>query len=352
MANRKMGCIPSVIKWLNFLLIILTGISFAAPYFPPAIFWPFIFLGMGFPILILLNILCVLFWLYLRKWYFILSLLCLIMSWSGASKFIGNPFKSTSAPQGTPLKVMTYNAQGGNIFNNKLYDEFNYLISDIDPDVICFQELNLKLVKLKPSFDKYPYVKSRRGQSILSKYPIENSEDLELENIRTTNGAIWADIKVKGKTIRVYNLHLHSNSISSEVDELSETTEIDELNDEQKWNATKGILSQVRHAATVRAEQSIVVKRSVNAAPYPVILCGDFNDPPQSYTYRVLSQNLVDNFEQAGKGFGFTYNGNIPFLKIDYILTSPSLDISASKIVSSKISDHKPIVSTLVLSTK
>lgn len=352
MLNQDMGCVPSILKWLNFLLITLTGISFAAPYFPPDIFWPFIFLGMGFPILILSNIAFVLFWLYLRKWYFILSLLCLIMSWSGAGKFIGNPFKSIEHIKGSSLKVMTYNAQGGHIYRNKLYDEFNDFLSDMNPDVVCFQELDINFNKLKPTFNKYPYIKSRHGQSILSKYPIENSKDLELEHSRTVNGAIWADIKIDGKIVRIYNIHLHSNRISSEVDVLSENTELNELNDKETWDATKGILSQVKNAAAVRAKQAATIKQSLDSSPHPVVLCGDFNDPPQSYTYRILSKNLIDNFEKAGKGFGFTYNGNIPFLKIDYILTSPSLHISSSKINSSRISDHDPVVSKLVLSTK
>lgn len=347
-----MGCIPSVLKWLNFLLIIMTGISFAAPYFPPATFWPFIFLGLGFPVLILLNIAFVLFWLYLKKWYFMLSLICLIMSWSAAGKFIGNPFKSIPQQEGTEIKILSYNAQGGNMYYKKLYDDFNEVVLNIDADVICFQEINPKSKKLTPIFSKYPYIVSRGAQCVISKYPIEKHKDLELEKIKTSNGAMWADVKVNNQIIRIYNIHLHSNKISSEVDELSENTELNELNDKEKWTATKGILAQVKNAAAVRAQQSITIKESINDAPHPIVLCGDFNDPPQSYTYRILSKNLNDSFEEAGKGLGFTYNGNIPFLKIDFILTSPSLAISANKIVPSKVSDHKPIVTTLVLPTK
>lgn len=352
MPDNKLGCIPSTIKWLNFLLIILTGVSFAAPYFSPTLFWPFIFLGMGFPILIILNMICVVFWLYLRKWYFVLSLMCLMMSWSGAGKFIGNPFKAIPEMGGKHIKVMTFNAQGGNIYQKQLYDEFAEVVLRSDPDVICFQEMSIRVKKFQPVRDRYPYVQKKQSQSILSKYPIEDSGDLELEKIRTSNGAIWADINVDGKKVRVYNVHLHSNRISLEVDELSENTELDELNDKEKWDATKGILSQVKHAAGVRASQSRKVKKSLNSSSYPVILCGDFNDPPQSYSYRILAENLIDTFEKAGRGFGFTYNGNIPFLKIDYILTSPEIGISTTKIIKSDVSDHKPVVSTLVLPTK
>lgn len=290
--------------------------------------------------------------MYMRKWYFVLSLMCLMMSWSGAGKFIGNPFKAIPEMSGKHIKVMTFNAQGGHIYQEKLYDEFAEVVLRSDPDVICFQEMSIRVKKFQPIRDKYPYIHKRQSQSILSKYPITDSKDLKLEKIVTSNGAIWAELDVEGEKVRVYNIHLHSNKISSEVDELSENTELKELNDKAKWNATKGILAQVKASATVRANQSIKIKKSLNNSSSPVILCGDFNDPPQSYSYRILAKNLKDTFEEAGRGFGFTYNGNIPFLKIDYILASPEIGVYTTKIIKSDVSDHKPVVSTLVLPTK
>jgi len=352
MSDKKSGCLVQLLKWANFLLIILTGISFAAPYFSPTPFWPFIFLGMGFPILIMLNIICVLFWLYMRKWYFVFSLMCLMMSWSGVSKFIGNPFKSVEKIEGKVIKVMTFNTQAGNIHKNKSYDEFTQLVLGASPDIICFQEIHITQKAFKKILDNYPYHSLRRGQSIVSKFPIKEFKDLKLENIKTENGAIWADFEINGEEIRVYNLHLHSNKITLEVNELSENIGLDELNDKENWKVTKGILSQVKNSAKIRAEQSLTVKESINNSPFPVIVCGDFNDPPQSYTYRKLSENLKDTFVEAGKGLGFTFNGNIPFLKIDYMFISPEINVSSTKIISSELSDHKPIVSTLVLPVK
>ena len=149
MAEKKQGCIISLLKWMNFLLIIITGISFAAPYFSPSTFWPFIFLGMGFPILIMLNIFCILFWLYIKKWYFIFSLMCVVMSWSGGGKFIGNPFKSSEIKDGKSISIMTYNARGGGLNINKTFQPFTDLVLKKDCDIICFQELNIGNKKYK-----------------------------------------------------------------------------------------------------------------------------------------------------------------------------------------------------------
>ena len=38
----------------------------------------------------------------------------------------------------------------------------------------------------------------------------------------------------------------------------------------------------------------------------PVILCGDFNDTPASYTYRTVKGDLTDGFRDCGSGFGYT----------------------------------------------
>ncbi len=352
MSESKVGCFTKILRWLNFMLIILTGISFAAPYFNPSSFWPFIFMGLGFPVLVLLNMLFVLFWMYQRKWYFIFSMICLIMSWSGVSKFTGNPFRGSVTAKGKVVKVMTFNAQGGNIYNNKLYPQFIDMMKAQDPDVICLQELGLNVKELESFSKEYPHQVGRGSQHIVSKFPIRDSKDLKLEKIKTSNGALWADIEMEGYVFRLYNIHLHSNRISSEVDDLSENTELNELNDKETLDATRGILSQVKSAAAVRAGQAKKVRASIEASSRPVILCGDFNDPPQSYTYRILCSRLKDTFVEGGLGLGFTYNGNIPFLKIDYILSSPEITVLSSKTVSTSISDHKPMVSTLVLPIK
>ena len=50
-----------------------------------------------------------------------------------------------------------------------------------------------------------------------------------------------------------------------------------------------------------------------------MILCGDFNDTPLSYTYRQLSRKLTDSFIEKGRGIGNTYIGEFPSFRICYI---------------------------------
>jgi endonuclease/exonuclease/phosphatase family metal-dependent hydrolase len=73
-----------------------------------------------------------------------------------------------------------------------------------------------------------------------------------------------------------------------------------------------------------------------------MIVCGDFNDTPVSHTYHALSNGMHDAFTERGKGFGFTYNGPIPMLRIDYILYSEPLQLEYFEIMQSNVSDHFP----------
>ncbi len=354
MSKNNGGCLIRLLRWSNFGLIILTGISYASPHFPSHKFWPFIFLGMGFPVLILLNFILLLFWLYRKKWHALFPLLCLVMCWSEIGKFFGHPFKGSeqSKVQGKEISIMTYNGKSGGKYNTNEPRIFVEEVLAVNPDIICFQEFSPRNEPFKPLRDKYPYRYNRYTQIVLSKYPITHGEDLGLESIRTSNGAMFVDVDVDGVFVRVYNIHLHSNRISGKVDEMKENTDIKDLNDKETYDKTKDILALVKRTSAVRSSQASQVKRHCNTSPYPTLICGDFNDPPQSFTYRILSQGMKDTFVEAGRGFGFTYKGNIPFLKIDYILTTPDIHVQSAQITDTEISDHKMLHSRIVLPLK
>ena len=75
----------------------------------------------------------------------------------------------------------------------------------------------------------------------------------------------------------------------------------------------------------IRARQADQVMRLVDESPYPLIVCGDFNDTPASYTYRKTKGDLEDSFLAAGKGYGYTYRYLRKLLRIDYLFYSPGV---------------------------
>ena len=42
----------------------------------------------------------------------------------------------------------------------------------------------------------------------------------------------------------------------------------------------------------------------MKSCPYPIIICGDFNDTPVSYAYQQLGDNMIDAFLESGNGIG------------------------------------------------
>jgi hypothetical protein len=157
------------------------------------------------------------------------------------------------------------------------------------------------------------------------------------------NFCIYADLLVSGDTIRVYNGHLQSIRLKPEDYDLANgKTEQSEIDD-----AGKRIARRLKSAFVKRQEQVDRIATSIQASPYPVVLCGDFNDPPVSYTYETFSDILEDSFVACGNGIGNTYIGAFPSFRIDYILHSPSLKAIAYKTLDEKLSDHHAVTATL-----
>jgi endonuclease/exonuclease/phosphatase family metal-dependent hydrolase len=92
-----------------------------------------------------------------------------------------------------------------------------------------------------------------------------------------------------------------------------------------------------------RSMQAELLKSYINGSPFPVIVAGDFNDTPVSYTYRTVRRGLNDSFVTSGYGAGFTYKGNYPPNRIDYILYDDKLVNTYFEIRRAKYSDHYPI---------
>lgn len=98
-----------------------------------------------------------------------------------------------------------------------------------------------------------------------------------------------------------------------------------------------------------RSAQSLQLHDLVAASPYPVIVCGDFNDTPVSFTYRTISTDLRDAFLAKQAGWGRTLSYLSPSLRIDYILPHKDFQIHAFKTLYPSPSEHFPLVARLSL---
>ena len=105
---------------------------------------------------------------------------------------------------------------------------------------------------------------------------------------------------------------------------------------------------KLRKSFILRSKQVHNLATHIAACPYPVILAGDFNDTPTSYTYHQLTIGLFDSFKEAGNElFEGTYAGKLPSFRIDYILHTREFQALTYKKIDVELSDHYPITATM-----
>lgn len=332
-------------------VFIISLIFFLSVYISPEYF-PYIgLLPFFIPIAWMVNLfLLAILTLSLRKLAF-LPLIALLLGY----KFALITFQIHPANEAAKgLKVLTYNVH---IFNykSKAGDKFdpnvfNWL-QDHPADVKVFQEFhqdfttpsrnaiqllgkdkgyNHSYQMIEGNLDKKSY-----GMAIFSRYPIIHEG--KVFNNNRTNGAIFADILVNSDTLRIYNVHLESMKINS--------GGLENLNGvKENYRQTLGKLNR---GSVTRSKQLKLLIEHFKNSPHPVILMGDHNEIPYSYTYFKLSESLENAFETAGRGFGFTYSKVLFFLRIDHIFSDPSLKAIQFKTHREvDYSDHYPVSAT------
>lgn len=329
--------------YINLLLVLFTGLAYLSPYVHPSFTWFFSFFGLGYPILLIFNLLFIFFWMMVKPKYLLPSLFCLIIGWYPLQRtFQFNLSKN----EGKGLTVMSYNI-GHTKYKfdpenegTVAMDAFRSFILKNDPDVICIQERTRRhLDKYAKIFEGYHlYPDEFIGTAIYSKHTISNSGNIYFDT--NAHNATWVDIVYQGKTVRVYSIHLSSNKIKN----ISEKENIREYLDEGLF-----ILDKYNLHAVKRVHQVEQILEHADKSPYPVIMAGDFNDVPQSYVYNLMAEKYCDVFEERGFGFGKTHNTGLPILRIDYCFIDPEIQAIDQKVIKSNFSDHYPVLSRVKL---
>ncbi len=227
----------------------------------------------------------------------------------------------------------------------------------LQPDIICMQEFNNASNADNISLFKkqYPYHYFSRdylrangtyqsGCIIFSRFPIVDTGQIQYP---VAESLIYADI-VKGEdTIRIYTTHLQSFKFKKE--DYNDIEKIKEQDDES-LAASKSIMRKMKLAFSRRGVQANIVKEEIDKSPYPSIICGDFNDVPNSYTYfHIKGDNRQDAFLQKSFGIGRSFIALAPTLRIDYILPTRQFDVKQFEMVNDDLSDHIMLVTDLVL---
>ena len=144
--------------------------------------------------------------------------------------------------------------------------------------------------------------------------------------------------------------HLESNKLDAHDKEVYEGL-LKSPEEQNVKSDSKYLLHKLADAVAIRGPQADSVAQAISRQSGKYLLvCGDFNDTPISYTYQRLSRVLTSAFRQSGTGMGFSFNQDEFFVRIDHVFFSRHFE-STKTLIDRHIylSDHYPIVTYLRL---
>jgi endonuclease/exonuclease/phosphatase family metal-dependent hydrolase len=356
----------------NIGIAILFLLGCYASWFNANMFW---FLGLltlaSFYLLILL-VLFIFFWLFVKPFWIIISLLTFALAYQPIFNLIP-PRLATSFNRQKPtnaLRIMSWNVEHFDILEHKSHPETKEamlnLINEYAPDIAFYQEMvggdfhadainYVPAIAQKLNFLDYSYCYNPKldfdgnhhfGIIIFSKYPIINNQTLSFYPNDYNSIFQYADVVKDADTFRVFNVHLQSLRFSNNNLQYIQNPDI---KDDKNLKETKNVISKLKIGFVKRKIQSDRIAEEIAKSPYPVILCGDFNDVPNSYAYNTIGKNLQNTFAKKGSGLGRTFSGISPTLRIDNIFASTKFEVLQYTCIKKKLSDHYPIFTDLQL---
>jgi len=341
-------------RFYRYSILFFTLISYSSVFLAPDIFWISGFISLTIPVVIFYHFLGILIFRKRSKTNFILHIILFVIGFP----FLKMTFQLSNwseIPENS-FKVLSYNVR---VFNNYAHLNENYVSSKKminwalgdDSPIKCFQEFynrdaseifNVRNRLINNGW-KYDFFKIRFedkdngqfGQAIFCKFPIIGKGEIFDDKGEFMN-TIYVDVKRDEDTIRIYCIHLESMAIDEE--NIVNTEKIKKTYIDTGYRLRNGFIS--------RAKQVDALIKNVLKCPYPIIICGDINEMPYSYTYCTIRRQLNNAFEAKGKGFGFSYNGKLFFLRIDNQFFSDDLEIKKFETHrQADQSDHFPITS-------
>ncbi len=321
--------------------------------------------GLGYLIIVAIHILLLIIWIFVksRVWLW-LMLGVLVLGGNLHFRSVSIAWDDENTLNSTEYKVLSYNVRLFDVYNQspkKALENkeaiFNFLETS-NADIYCFQEFyhqdgseEYNTKKLLSDRLKTPYSHARLsvsdyrkqsfGVAIFSKYEIFSQGEVSFDEVeKTFNYCIYVDVVAKKDTIRIYNVHLQS--IHFQKDDYALFNEENPQASNENSQAYK-LVNKVLDAYPIRAKQSKKLTEHMKSSPFPIIVCGDFNDAPMSYTYNQFHRFLNDAFLNTSMGIGRTYAGKVPAGRIDYIFHDQSMGSRNFVIQKEKLSDHYAI---------
>ena len=234
-------------------------------------------------------------------WGFLLVVILLLI----ANSLIIKPMQVANDNSGNSLKVMTYNIQQGNdIAGEQSFIRQLLLIQQEAPDILVLQECdsarvslnNIDLVRyFADNLGYYSYygpktISGSYGTSIISRYPIRNSQTIFTFSDQDENATAYAQVVAMGRVFNIYNVHPDGS-------------------DDAKSALTKMLLDRT-------------------SGQKNVIIMGDFNLRDDDDGYKIIdavfTNSWIDTYPTGISSSGIDMSGRN---RIDHIFISSDLSV-------------------------
>jgi vancomycin resistance protein VanJ len=187
-----------------------------------------------------------------------------------------------------------------------------------DADIVALEEItaaDLKVYKTELAAT-YPHLVARGTVALWSKYPVEESESVDV-GFKWTR-ALRAEVATPEGKVAVYVAHLASVRVG-----------------------TSGFTSNQRNDTIKQLSEQIAKEKLAG-----VIVMGDFNGTANDRSLAPLTFGLRSAQGAAGHGFGFTWPAGFPMARIDHIMVR-GVTPTKAWVMESTGSDHRPVVAEL-----
>lgn len=343
-------------------------VGLAAPWLPPRPYWWAQLLAIGLPYASWALAAVGVLWLLGRRWRAVAVHAVLLLLVGVRAGGLGRLAEAgTAAPD--DLVLTTFNIPQSGPSREALADSVVAFVRDAAPDVLLMQDARVATRVRGPSVEgvqveavrtRLPYrlemparlanhpgwqnnatdvaffVRDGAGVEVVEQevliIGVERDPDVSL--------ALRSRLRWRGREFVVYNVHLRSFGSPKpwEDDAVS-------LLSPATWAP---YLRQYRSVYARRGDEADQIADAIAEETLPVVVAGDFNSTADNWSYHRLRTaggvSRADATQAAGgRDWGRTYHAERPFVRIDYVLADPALEVTAATTTPVTFSDHRPV---------
>lgn len=354
--KTKPSFLQRFIAGASWASVLLLWAGAASVYVSPSWCSYAVVLGMGFPFLLAGTLLMLFISLLFAPRQAWIPLVGVVACFGSVRAY--SPINFSKDAPDSCVSLITYNVMGWGDAKNWDGDTNRtaaYLAGQ-EADIICLQEAYcadkvMKKIRATLNRDRkmfFDSVKLSENRLVcFSVFPIVGKEKICANNM---NGAgAFKLLMAPGDTLIVVNCHLETMSLSGK--ERSDYKNLVQRNPDIDVDATsRRLVSKIAKAGVVRSRQADAiadyVKRNTGR---PLVVCGDFNDTPISYTCYTIGRDLQDAYRASATGVGRTFNRDAMFVRIDHVFCSDHWQSYQAHVDDSVyLSDHHPVLCKLL----